>query len=197
MDDYYYKLDDSQLFDLFQASDRIAFTVIYNRYKGLLYFHAFKKLQNKNDVEDVLHDVFSKLWEQRTKLRITNNLGSFLYTVVRNKVLDHLERKKLEGTYLNSIIDFSQTYAENTDHLVRKNQLEAVIDYEISQLPRKMREVLELMRTQGLSNPEIAEKLDIDEKTVRNQLYNARQILRKKIGPAVIILLAEYLGRHI
>ncbi len=139
-------------------------------------------LEDKEEARDVVQEIFISLWENRTKIFVKSNFAGFLYTIIRNRIFDKLSHKKVEFKYLESMKQFKSIEEEGTDDLLRTRQLQTIIEKEISFLPDKMREIFELSRKQHLSHKEIAQQLDVSEKTVKNQVNNALKILRTKLG---------------
>ncbi|MES2107968.1 MAG: sigma-70 family RNA polymerase sigma factor, partial [Bacteroidota bacterium] len=129
------------------------------------------------------------LWEKRETLTPQTNLSGYLYTAVRNRILDFVARQNVQSSYIGSLQTFMDQAENATDHLLRENQLTALIEKEIAALPPKMREVFELSRKAHLSHKEIAEQLGISEKTVKSQVNNALKILRVKLGIFIWIFL--------
>jgi len=175
-------LTDPELVSLLKEGDKEAYAEIYNRFKGVLYIHAFRLLQDKEEAKDVVHEIFSRLWTKREQLNFTIGLSAYLYASVRNLIFDQIARKKVESEYLSSLQAFIKEDDYITDHLIREKELVAMIDREIAELPTKMREVFELSRKANLTHRQIAEQLDISEKTVKKQVNNALKTLRVKLG---------------
>lgn len=178
--------EDIELIHLIKADNHIAFFELYERYKTVLYLHAKRMLDDEDETKDVIQEIFTTLWDKRTSLSISTSVKSYLYTAVRNKVLNLLTHRKFEINYLNSlqkVIDLTENEVEGQ---IREKQLIVMIEKEIELLPAKMREVFELSRKQHLSHKEIAEKLSISDKTVKKQINNAIKILRQKINVFLI-----------
>jgi len=190
--DSYSDFPDSQLVDRLRSDDRAAFAEIYRRYKGPLYVHAFHRLQDREETKDLLQQLFATLWENRKHLNINGYLSGYLFTAVRNRVLKFVARQNVNSRYIASVQSTVNNTSYQSDQLVREKELSAIIEKEISALPTKMREIFELSRKQHLSNAEIAEILDISEKTVRNQLNNALSILRSKLGLFGVLFVMLY-----
>jgi len=180
-------LSDQELVSLLKGGDRLAFTQIYARYKYLLYAHAFKRLRNEEEAEDLIHDLFTTLWNRRETFELKSHLQGYLYTAVRNRIFKLLAHKDIESEYISSFQQVSEQVSNITDYLVRENQMTAMIEKEIAALPSKMREIFELSRKQNLSHKEIAEQLGISEQTVSKQVTNALKILKNKFGLLVYL----------
>jgi RNA polymerase sigma-70 factor (family 1) len=188
----YQQFTDRELTDLLKSGDQKAYTEIYDRYIFVLLNHTYNMTRNREEAKDIVHEVFARLWANREQLEITNSLSGFLYTSTRNIVLNQVTHKKVEGKYFDSILKFAEQPQTITDHRIRENQLIAIIEKELAELPPKMREVFELSRKQHLSHREIAERLDISEQTVSKHVTNALKILRVKLGIFTYLLWIIY-----
>lgn len=183
----YSSFSDIQLTHLLRADDAAAFTIIYNRYFNELYVHAYSRLQDKDEAQDVIHELFAHLWNKRKDLDVKSSLSAYLYTAVRNKILDIISHQQVASKYVGSLQNFLEEGDCITDHRIRERQLAALIEKGIAELPPKMREVFELSRKQQLSHKQIAEQLNISEQTVRTQVKYALRILREKLGIMLFI----------
>jgi RNA polymerase sigma-70 factor (ECF subfamily) len=185
----YQSFTDQTLLTLLRQGDKGAYTVIYDRYKNLLYNHAYKKLGDPEEVKDVLQELFTNLWNKRADIPVAMNLSGYLYAGIRNRVLNLLSHKEVENKYLSSIQRFTPQEDHSTDLAIREKELADLIQKEIDQLPPKMREVFLLSRKENLSHQEIAGQLAISEQTVAKQVTNALRILRLRLGSLFILLL--------
>nr|MBP7555162.1 RNA polymerase subunit sigma-70 [Chitinophagaceae bacterium] len=112
----YAAYSDEQLTALLRDGHPEAFAEIYNRYKGILFVHAFKRLHDRFQAEDVLHDLFATLWATRSALHIhSGNLSGYLYTAVRNRVLNIYARSSTADSYLTSIAGAMEKEVASTD----------------------------------------------------------------------------------
>jgi len=178
----YSKLCDSELQHLLILGDTYAFTEIYNRYKGVLHQHALNMLRDRDEAKDILQELFTSLWINRESTTMQSNLSGYLYTGIRNRVLNLIAHRQVESKYISSLGDFINKGEFVTDHRVRERQLAELIEKEIDALPPKMRDVFRLSRMSNLSHKEIAEELSLSEQTVRTQVRNALRLLRVKLG---------------
>lgn len=183
-------LSDSELVDLFKSGDQMAYTEIYDRYILILLNHAYNKTRDREEAKDIVHEVFATLWARRESFNCQCNLSGYLYTAVRNNILNQVIHNDVKGKYLASIAQFINNNNSQiiTDHLVREHQLSSIIEKEIADLPPKMREVFELSRKQHYSHKQIAEKLEISEQTVSKHVTNALRILRVRLGVFIYLL---------
>jgi len=179
---YYKTLSDWELATLLNESDERAFSEIYLRYHSLLLIYVNKKLLNKQESEDIIQEVMTSLWKNRSEFHIQTSLTSYLYTAARNRCLDLFSHRKVESRYITSLQNFIQENANRTDYLIRENELKALITKEIELLPPKMREIFLLSRSKSMSHREIADILAISEHTVSTQIKRALRRLRIRLG---------------
>lgn len=189
----YFSYSDEELFSLLKDGDHDAFTEIYHRYSGILYAHTLKRLQDSEEAMDIVHELFTSLWQKREVIEITSYPSGYLYTSVRNRVINRIAHKDISSKYYDFKQNANQFITGSTDHLVREKQLSEIIEQEINFLPQRMREVFELSRFQQMSHKEIAVKLDISELTVKKQVNKALRILRVKLDLFTVLILSMLL----
>lgn len=187
----YSNYTDFDLTGLLKSGDQHAFAEIYNRYKFILYNHAWNKLKSREEARDLIQEVFSMIWDKREVLQIGQNLSGYLYTCVHNQFINKVVHQTVKNKYIDSIKQYVERGVVYTDHLVRENMLKEIIDREIDSLPPRMKEVFILSRKQHLSHKEIAEMMNTTEQTVKKQMVYALKILRKKLG--LLLFLCLYL----
>lgn len=178
----YEPLTDTELFALLCNGDHRAYTEIYDRYSGRLYVHAYKRIRNREEARDLIHELFTVLWSKRDQIVLKTELSAYLYRAVRNRVIDLVNHNKLQSSYISSFDGFFNNGTNITDHAVRQKELSLLIEKEIDALPEKMKQVFNLSRNEFRTHREISETLDISELTVRKQINNALKVLRPKLG---------------
>lgn len=174
-------LPDQQLLQLLAAGSQASYTVIYSRYSEILFRHAYHMLEDRAEAEDVIQEVFLMLWTKRTEVAGTKTLSAYLYTSVRNRILNHLTHQKVVDKYLDSMRTYMEAGGYTADELLRGKELAAVIEKEIEALPPKMREIFLMSREQRLSHKSIGELLNISDKTVKQQVYKAVKQLKERV----------------
>jgi RNA polymerase sigma-70 factor (ECF subfamily) len=175
-------LTDAELTDFVKLGNQLAYIEIYDRYKKPLQQHAYKKLGNMDEVEDILQELFIYLWDKRDTLILTSSLSGYLFTAVRNRIFNLYYKKQLETIYLDSLQDFIDREEPATDLITREKECSSIIEKEISALPPRMKEVFLLSRKEGLTHKQIAERLGTSEQTVSTQIRNSLKILRVRLG---------------
>jgi RNA polymerase sigma-70 factor (family 1) len=160
--------------------DEMAFTEIYRQYWKLLFSVAANKLNNLADAEEVVQDVFADLWKRRGEVNIRQSLKSWLAAAVKFQVYSLLHKRYRQRHHEQLM----QQDAFTTSHVEEQYDLKALqeqLQQTTVRLPERCRLVYELSREAGLSNKEIAQSLDISEKTVENQMTKALKHVRTSL----------------
>ena len=144
--------------------------------------HALKMLRHEEDARDAVQELFTSLWTRGPHLTDGTNLAGYLYVTVKNKVLDQIAQKKVRANYLESLAVFMEENQDSTIEALTQKELLLALDAEIERLPAKMKAIFEMRIRQHLSYKEIADELDISDKTVKKQVSNAIAILKPKLS---------------
>lgn len=181
-------LDDQLLFSLVKKGNEAAFREIYQRYWRILYGIAYNRLKDKEAAEDITHDVFASLWQQREGTEIAHVKG-YLAAATRYLVIEHL-RKSVQQQALGGHREglFVKPNAGIDDQIHHKLILE-MMQGEIDRLPERCRVIFKLSREEHLPNAEIARQLDVSVSTVENQLNKALRKLRSSLKDSPFIAL--------
>lgn len=157
--------------------DKHLFTVIYNQYAEGLFYHALKFVKSADLAEDIVQDVFIKLWQQGEKLEIEQSLKAYLYRAVQNHMLNKIKRGQLHGQALAALAldDATKNHTEENLYL-KETALNA--QRAINRLPPQCKLIFELSRNQDMTHRQIAEQLNIADSTVNNQLVKAIRIIK-------------------
>jgi RNA polymerase sigma-70 factor (ECF subfamily) len=189
------QLTDSQLIQLLKVDDEAAFAEIYKRYAKSLADFTASKLFSLEDAQDIIHDLFVKLWENRQQLNITSNLKTYLFTITRHRIIDKIRRNITREEYAVMLQSLANAYQPNVEQQVAAKELQLTIKNSLNELSPKVKEIYQLSREENLSIPEIAKKLELSEQTVKNQLSTALAHLRKSLsGISSSILLLWWLS---
>jgi RNA polymerase sigma-70 factor (family 1) len=181
IDDY---KDNAKLIESLSKGDESAYNYLIDTYHHKLCVYANSLVKNIYSAEDIVQNVFIKVWEQRTRLKPDHALKSFLYKLVYNEFID-LYRKN------QSLFSLEKSYYDALNSVIQEEDSESfqrvlnVVNREIQNLPPKCKEVFILSKKEGLTNIEIAEHLDVSIKTVEAQITKAFSILRSSLEEKV------------
>lgn len=173
--------------------DEDAFCELYARYKNQLVYFALRYLKSQAYAEDIFQDTFAAVWQSRRFIDPDTSFSSYLYTIVRNRVLNQLRSLEQESSLKEAILSQAVDYSNSTSQAIAVAELEAVVNEALGKLTPRQREVFELSRRQRLSHKEIAQALDISVNTVQEyisaSLHTICHYLSHKYSKEVDLLL--------
>jgi len=187
--------NDSQLLDHIKSGDELAFAEIYDRHWELIFRHVLKMTGDNDEAKDLTQEIFTNLWLNIDQIESGTNIPAYLYVSAKNKVLNLIRHDKVKKDYLSSLGTFVSYHQDSALEQLSAKDLSIAIEREIQNLPCKMREIFELSRKQYRSHKEIAEELQISDRTVKKQINNAIRILRLKLN-IFILIIYTYLTLH-
>ena len=182
---------DDELLILLQKGNERAFTAIYERYHKLLYVLAYKYLKDNDTAKDAVQQIFLKLWESRSLFSIHINLRNYLYTMLKNHLLNEIRNNytALEKNYelAQETIEYENEILSKLEEKEMTEQLYRAIDG----LPEQKKAVCLYKLKDSLSNQEIAEKMQISIPTVKTHYSHAIKLLREHFDKLLILLLSS------
>lgn len=177
--------------------DETAFQETFELYFRVLVLFATKFSLEKEVAEDLVQDVFVKLYEQKDRLQFHSSLKAFLYQSVRNKCIDLIRSTKTRERHHVEIKAGAEIEGLNSEELMMQSELEEKIYLSISQLPDQCQLIFKMNRFEGKKNQEIADELNISKRTVETQISKALKILREEIYPylkSIIIAMSLWIS---
>lgn len=163
--------------------DQAAFAKLYRHFRAPALKFCIYLLKDQEEAENMLHDVFIKIWERRAHINPNLNFSSYLFTCLRNMAFDYLKQVEKSQLLRQRYMERMQsTQEEPDDREARIRRLEVAID----SLSEKRKMILLLNVEGGKSYQEIAVMLRISKNTVKNQLVKAKQLLREKLDVALL-----------
>lgn len=184
--DYY---TDHELLGLLQTSDHGAFSKIYHRYWDKLFYIAAKKLQQYQEAESIVQDVFVDLWQRREQLNIYGALEGYLVVAVKYRIINYLAKQERARNYQQYLISQLNTNDSSTEEWMKFEDLREWLIKMVSSLPEKCRIAYEL-REEGFTQKEIARQMQISEKTVETHISRALKVIRASISQLFSLLLS-------
>lgn len=158
--------------------DEEAFCELYAAYKNRLIYFAMRFLKSREYAEDAFQDAFAVIWQGRCFINPDASFSSYLYTIVRNRVLNQLRDLERHDELKEQILSQAVDYANDTGHTILANDLHALIARAMQQLTDRQRQVFEMSREMQLSHREIADALGISVYTVQEHISTSLRILR-------------------
>lgn len=160
------------------GGDRTAFSVLYSRYLHILYRYVYLFTKSKETSEDVVHNVFIKIWEHRTSLNSINCFKAYLYHCAKNLLLDEIRRNQTRERVLSLITDGKEETAEELESNIIYGEYYQIAQDAINLLPERRKLIVEMRTKEDLSLDEIAQKLHISKFVVKKQLYTGLHFIK-------------------
>lgn len=184
--------DEKELLRLVAGGDEDSFRVLFEKYQDKVFKVACKYLKSASLAEEVVQDVFIKLWFQKETLTGIDYFSTWLQTLARNHIIDFM--RKLD---VRSAADRQWAYnagqEENTtDHKIRNAQYEQLVEKALGELSDQQRAVYKLAKEQGLTYDQIGEVLSLSPLTVKTHMQRALRSIRdflKRHGEVYLLLL--------
>ncbi|MHA4810312.1 RNA polymerase sigma factor [Flavitalea flava] len=166
------------LWKKFLSGDHPSFHSLFDKYWEPLFQHGYKIVQNKEDAEEIVQELFIHLWNKRSELPELQSVSGYLFTALRNRILNQLAKKRQSGIVFEGLqtsmegIKDEQAQASPAD-LLEKKSIEITIRSLAKLLPEKMQQVYISHQFTGLTIAEIASATGNSEQTIRNQFNTA------------------------
>lgn len=181
------EMDDKELLLTLKTGNRQSFTVLYNQYWSQVYNFSRLYLTSRDAAEEVVQEVFVKVWESREFIREDDNFKGLLFIITRNLIFNQSRKSFNEDFYkITMLAAMEQSYDMEAE--IDAKNLREYIDQLIADLPPQRKLIFTMSRNENMSYKEIAEKLSISEKTVENQISSAIKYLKQNL-----ILLSSFL----
>lgn len=159
--------------------DKNALDELYQYYYPRLYGFSKNFLKVEDDIDDILQDVFVKIWLNRRKINSVKTFNSWIFTITKNAILSYFREKTRQNefeTRVQHLATSEVVFNSEVEYEDLKKQTDKIID----KLPEKRKEIFRLSREEGLSYKEISEKLGISIKTVEDHMLHALRYLREQ-----------------
>ncbi|MBC7189746.1 sigma-70 family RNA polymerase sigma factor [Candidatus Aerophobetes bacterium] len=189
-------LSDSVLLEKSKKGDEESFRKLVEKYQSKVYSIAFAMVKNKTEAEDIMQDIFIKVYRSLGNFKGKSKFYTWLYRITINTCINHLNHNKKTNTislsspenrekYQDQIIKTSLFLEDSKSpfEILQNRELEEKIKLAIESLPLELKQVFLLREIDDLSYKEMAKILNCSEGTIKSRLFRARDKLREKIGP--------------
>ena len=173
--------EESKLISLLKEDSEYAFQLIYDKHRNRIYKTAIKYLKSPIIAQDVVQDVFLKLWFERNSIIESKPLEAWLFTVAKNNILNKLRKIANDWKAIDNVTYTNVKSVDNTDYKLLENDYKRHLDLALSQLSDQQRMAFTLAREEKLTYIEIGQKMDISPLTVKTHLSRAMYSIRKHL----------------
>jgi len=177
------------LLEKLKNNDQSAFTIIFTKYYQDLVQFSYGFTRNPDSSEEIVEEVFLKLWENRKLLVIHNSLKSFLLKTVQNRSIDSLRHINVTHKYASLVLEHPLLSENDTENYILHSELEANFNHAMTKIPAQFAEAFRMSRIETLSYQEIAQKLDISVRTVEVRISKALSLLREELKDFLVFVL--------
>jgi RNA polymerase sigma-70 factor (family 1) len=184
--------DDEYCLLKIKEGDEFFFNLIFEKYRNQLFIYLHKVSKSKEVAEEIVMDVFLKLWHGREVITEIQRLESFLYSVAHNKAIDFFRAAKRSPVLQDAVWEVltdETTASDSADARLQQQNLEMLIKEAINQLSPQRKKVFELRQYEGLSYAEIAATMNLSSHTVRNHLAASVEFIREYLRKNNVLIL--------
>ncbi|HMB98633.1 MAG TPA: sigma-70 family RNA polymerase sigma factor [Balneolaceae bacterium] len=182
-------LEDDKLVKQAKKGSNDAFNKLVSKYREQLHFHIGKMIRDREQVEDLVQEVFMKAFDNLESYNTQYAFSTWIYRIATNHTIDYLRKKKLKTLSINDPVTTKdgemnvQLPDENfeTDRAIIRKQRKKMIESAISNLPEKYRDVIRMRHMEEMSYQEISDELDLPLGTVKAHIFRAREMLYKTL----------------
>jgi RNA polymerase sigma-70 factor (ECF subfamily) len=167
---------DGELIAAIGKDDYVGYNKLFTRYYGRLCQYVYGMLENKEDSEDVVQDLFLSLWHNRKKIEVRENVCGYLFKTAKNRALNHIRSAK---NYRNMIENRSYSDICCEESLLESDEFRIALYDCIERLPERSRNVFILHHVKSVKQKEISDRLTVSVKTIKNQLWMSMRKLKK------------------
>jgi len=172
--------EESRLISLLNEDSEYAFQLIYDKYRNRIYQTAIKFLKSPIIAQDIVQDVFMKLWFERHKIEPSKPVEAWLYTVAKNNILNKLRKIANDWKAIDLLSHTIIQSENNTDQKLTESEFKQNLESAVSKLPEQQKVVFILSRFEKLTYIQIGEKMGISPLTVKTHLSRALFAIKKQ-----------------
>lgn len=173
--------NEKELLVLASQADQGAFTTLFHMYKNKLYAYVLRLTESEMLAEDIVQDVFMKLWNDHNSLNSIDNFGSYLFRMSKNQVINHFKRMAHETLIVAELFHQNPVGHNDTQEIVALKEVEKILGDILEKLPPQQKTVYHLSREEGRTHDEIANLLKISPNTVKNHIVQAMSTIRMQL----------------
>ena len=172
---------DSEIAGRIRKGDKAVFESLFRSSYVYLVKYARTLIKDQDTAEEIVQDLFVRIWQDREKIKIDSSLNGYLFRSVHNRCLHHIEHNKVVGRHAESFIPESSTSDEEPAEMLHYKDLQHKIARILERLPERCGKIFCMNRFEGLKYSEIAEKLSVSVKTVEANMGRALKEFRKEL----------------
>lgn len=175
-------LNDIFVLKKIKEGDIKSFENVFKLYYSGLMIYSFSITGRKDVAEEIVQDVFYKIWKDKENIQILHSIKSYLYGAVRKQSFQYCERQEVQERYRQKILSAEQnTHEENPEERFLIGELEEIINNTLKKMPLRRQQIFRMHRFNGKKYKEIADELSLSVKTIEAEMTKAYQALKNEI----------------
>lgn len=175
------ELQGAEIAMLLSKKDEAAFEQVFKSAYKNLHAYAYAILKNVDDAEEMVQQVFFKLWERGDRLTLSGSITAYLYRAVHNESLNFIKHKKVKADHQMHVAYSMRQQEKRPSTTIMTKEMEQRFRESLNELPEQCRTVFQMSRFEDLRYREIADRLNISVKTVENHMGKALKFLRSRL----------------
>jgi RNA polymerase sigma-70 factor (ECF subfamily) len=183
-------MNEKELITLLKQGSQRAFDSLYQMYSKRLYAYCYQYTKSREETEEIVQDVFLKLWLNKSSVRQEDTIKNLLFTIARNQLINAY-KSNLNSYVFEDYVDYCNTQelsVNDTGHKVEYDDFRKALRKAMTHLSETQQKVFEYCKLRQLSNKETARRLSLQEQTVKNQLSIALKILREELSKIITLI---------
>jgi len=173
--------NEKQLTLALKKGDKLAFEKLYQKYSPKLYFFSFKYIKSQHEAEEIVQNIFLKIWESRENINPELSFNAYIIQIGKSIIWKYYKKQELASKYNESLKNQAHRYSNNTEDYIIFSEMEQMTKKHINSMPEKRKQVFMLSRIEGMNHVEIAQKLNISVGTVKQHMNKALKSLSKEL----------------
>jgi RNA polymerase sigma-70 factor (ECF subfamily) len=181
------------LVELREGSEK-DFDALYKLYRERLYGTVYNLIKSHEFAEEILQDVFIKIWLNRSSIDLSKSFSAYLDTIAKNTVYDYFRKIASDNAKIEQLIlIMKKCEPANAESLIALKEVQSHLDDILFKLPQKCREVYVLCRIEGRSHEEVSKLLNISKSTINNHIMKASRIVKANWKPEYLLFLLFFI----
>ena len=172
------KYNEQQLLGELKSGNEEAFTLLYHEYSGPMYYNVLKMVKDETLTEEIVQDIFTKIWQKREALNIEVSFASYIYRVAQNSVIDSFRKLSRNRELMAKFKKLSSCNYQHVEEEVCFKESDLLLQKAINTLPPQQKKVYQLCELEGCTYKDTAFRMDIGHQTVKEYLSKARLTVR-------------------
>jgi RNA polymerase sigma-70 factor (ECF subfamily) len=169
---------DQELLLQLRAGNQEAFTILYNQFSGAIYFNVLKMVKDETVAEEIVQEIFIKIWQKRDVIRIEVSFASYIYRIAQNNVIDYFRKIERSRDLLERFKKSASSNYLHVEENICLKESDLLLQKAIATLPPQQKKVYQLCVLEGYTYKDTACQMEIGLNTVKEYLQKARVTVR-------------------